>query len=125
MGQGYAAFGDAGGPRQQQQHTNTTYNNPNVDPVIKAMCNQVGQLDPNITMASLLRNLAVRLNQVVLVDGNCVDFHVCRRGWACRFQHDATARLSADQVNNFMNLVKPVAEGLGTRCLPKQGRGAG
>jgi hypothetical protein len=128
MGQGYAAFGEAGGYRQQQPQNNIVHTNPNVDPAIKALLEQVKAADPQITMNGLLRNSGIRLGQVVLVDGNCVNFHalgICKRGNACNFQHDASARPSADRVNNFINLVKPLAEGVKGRRPGKRNRGGG
>jgi hypothetical protein len=102
--------------------------NPNVNPTIKAMCDQMRQVDPYITMAGLLRNTSVPIGKVVLVDGNCVDFHSfgnCRRGAACHFQHDPTARPSPERVAAFVDLVKPVADALANRRPGKRARGRG
>jgi hypothetical protein len=104
------------------------YHNQNINAVIKAMCNKLRQRDPNVTMAGLLQNSPVKLGQVVLVDGNCIDFHafgVCQRGASCKFHHDATARPCPDQVAQFMDLVKPLAKGFAWRRPAKRARAGG
>jgi hypothetical protein len=118
------SFGEQAAPKQQQMERI----NPNVDPTIKAMCNQMRQVDPYIMMAGLLRNTSVLIGKVVLVDGNCVDFHSfgnCCRGVACHFQHDPTARPLQERVAAFMDLVKPVADALASRHPGKRARGRG
>jgi hypothetical protein len=127
-GYGYGAhdtsFGEPSGQRQQ----NVTYSNPNVNPSIKALCDRVRQTDPQVTMNGLLRHSPVRLAQVVLVDGNCIDFHslgICKRGHMCKFQHDPTARPSPDRVANFLTLMKPVVEAFQGQRPAKRARGPG
>jgi hypothetical protein len=120
------AFGENAGQRHQPI---TPVTNPNVTPVIKTLCDNLRQLDPFITMASLLRNSSVNLVDVVLVDGSCVNFHsfgVCRRGDQCHFNHDPTARPSPERVTNFLNLVKPIADNFpGNRRAKRARRGPG
>jgi hypothetical protein len=104
------------------------HTNPNVNPVIKALCDKLRQADPYVTMMGLLRNSPVSPGQLVLVEGNCLDFHafgMCRRGASCNFRHDATARPTPERVQNFMDLVKPIAEGYPGRKPAKRARGGG
>jgi hypothetical protein len=113
------------GERANQRPQSIALFNPNVNPSIKALCDQIRQYDPNITISGLLRSTPITPGQVNLVDGNCVDFlslGVCRRGVQCRFQHDPTARPSPERVENFLNLVKPVVDGLNARRPAKRGR---
>jgi hypothetical protein len=102
--------------------------NPNVNPVIKALCDKLRQADPYITMMGLLRNSPVSPGQLVLVEGDCLDFHafgMCRRGASCNFRHDLTARPTPERVQNFMDLVKLITDGYPGRKPAKRARGGG
>jgi hypothetical protein len=117
-------FGEPQGNRAQ----GPVSTNPNVNAVIKAMCDRLRQINPNVTMMGLLRGSNVKLLDVVLVEGNCVNFHsfgICRRGYGCKFQHDATARPTPDRVAKFMELVKPIAENFPPGRNLKSPRGGG
>jgi hypothetical protein len=70
-GQQDTSFGETYGQRSQ----NVSHTNPNINLVIKALCDKACQVDPSISMQGLLRGSNVTLGQLVLVDGNCVDFH--------------------------------------------------
>jgi hypothetical protein len=123
-GQQDAIFGETAGPRAPE----APHVNPHTNTILKANLDKVRQADPNITMMGLLRGSLVKLNQVVLVDGNCVNFHafgICHRGALCKVQHDPTARPSSDQVANFMDLVKPLAKGFLNWQPAKQARAVG
>ena len=119
---GEGGFGEV--PRGPQQVVART--NPNLDPAIAAVCGEVRKIDPNATMASVLKGTPLRLVEIILVDRNCVDFHsfgVCRRP-DCRFDHDAGARPTPERVNNFLEKFKPVAAQFqGKRPSNKRRRG--
>jgi hypothetical protein len=104
------------------------HTNPNVNPVIKAMCNKLRQADPYVTMMGLMRNSGVSMAQLVLVERSCLDFHLfgmCRRGSSCNFWHDAKGRPSPEKVQNFMDLVKPIAQGYPGLKPAKRAQGGG
>jgi hypothetical protein len=104
------------------------HTNPHVNPLIKSLCDKLRQADPYVTMMGLLRNTPVSPGQLVLVEGNCLDFHtfgMCRRGASCNFRHDATAQPTPERVQNFMDLVKPIADGFVGRRPAKRARGGG
>jgi hypothetical protein len=120
-GQQDMSFGETAGKNRQPR---TSYFNQNVYPTLRTMFDWIRQMDPNIAMMALLQGSSVRLNQVVLVDGNCVDFHlfgVCKRGSACNFQHDANARPTPEQVAHVLRLAKPITEKFG-RGRPRKER---
>jgi hypothetical protein len=123
-GQQDSSFGETTSNRQPRQ----SFVNPNVNPTLKAIFDRIRQMDPNVGMSGLRRGSNVRLNQVVLVDGNCVDFHsfgVCKRGSACNFQHDVNARPTPERVAQFLDLVKPIADNFGKGRPSIRGRGGG
>jgi hypothetical protein len=79
---------------QQQDKCSTRYS-PKVNPDIKNLCDQVCNGESNHN-GRLLCGSLVKLGQVVLVDGHCVDFHlfgICCSGLACHLQHDTRAGL--------------------------------
>ena len=111
-----ASFGESPGKRPQQP-PQAIHTNPNEDPLIAAICNHVRSVDPQATMQGVLRGSSVKLQDIILVDNNCVDFHsfgVCRRS-DCKFHHDATARPTKERVTRFLGLVKPLADDFASR----------
>ena len=112
-----AHFGESPGKRPQQP-PRVIHSNPNVDPLIAAICNHVRSVDPQATMQGVLQGSSVKLQDVILVDNNCVDFHsfgVCKRG-DCKFHHDPTARPDQERIARFLKLATPLAVAFASRC---------
>jgi hypothetical protein len=128
MDQGYGRPDTSFGETYGQRPPNVPQTNLNVNSVIKALCDKACQVDPSVSMQGLLRGSNVTLGQIVLVEGNCVDFHsfgICCRGTSCRFRHDATARPAPDRVAHFMEVVKPLVENFARGRPAKRGLGGG